>query len=256
MATRKPFVAWLKKTKVTAMTEHTTLAQSILRNAFGLALFAMVTAGIIALVQHNTQHRIVDNIAQAQARALYEITPQDTLDNDLLADKLDLTAPHLRARINLNALGKLPSGASAHFAKKDGVVHTIIFPVISPNGYTTDIRMLVGVKLDGTLAGVRVVEHKETPGLGDKIEIKKSNWIDGFSGKSLQQPEKERWKVQKDGGHFDQFTGATITPRAVVGAVYQTLAFFHKNHSLLLKEFAQQGQLSARRARHEHPTAQ
>ena len=227
------------------MTEQTTLSQSIVKNATGLALFAMVTAGIIALVQYNTKQQIADNIAQAQARALYEITPEHTLDNDLLADKLDLTSPALRSTMNINALGKLADGSSAHFAKKDGVVHTIIFPVISPNGYTTDIHMLVGVKLDGTLAGVRVVDHKETPGLGDKVEVKKSNWINDFAGKSLNNPGKDNWKVQKDGGHFDQFTGATITPRAVVGAVFQTLEFFNKNQHLLLKEFAQLGPLSS-----------
>ncbi len=164
------------------MTEQTTLSQSIVKNATGLALFAMVTAGIIALVQYNTKQQIADNIAQAQARALYEITPEHTLDNDLLADKLDLTSNALRSTMNINALGKLADGSSAHFAKKDGVVHTVIFPVISPNGYTTDIHMLVGVKLDGTLAGVRVVDHKETPGLGDKVEVKKSNWINDFAG--------------------------------------------------------------------------
>ncbi len=226
------------------MTDQTTLSQSIVKNALGLALFAMVTAGVIAVVQYNTKQQIIENIAQAQARALYEITPKNTLDNDLLRDKLDLTASHLRSTMNLNALGKLPSGASAHFAKKDGLVHTIIFPVISPNGYTTDIHMLVGIKLDGTLAGVRVVNHKETPGLGDKVEIKKSNWINDFAGKSLHNPNKDNWKVEKDGGQFDQFTGATITPRAVVGAVYQTLVFFDKNKQLLLKEFAQQTPLS------------
>jgi len=227
------------------MTEQTTLSQSIVKNAVGLALFAMVTAGIIALVQYNTKQQIADNIALAQARALYEITPEHTLDNDLLADKLDLTSNALRSTMNINALGKLPDGSSAYFAKKGGLVHTIIFPVISPNGYTTDIHMLVGVKLDGTLAGVRVVDHKETPGLGDKVEVKKSNWINDFAGKSLHNPSKDNWKVHKDGGHFDQFTGATITPRAVVGAVYQTLEFFSKNQHLLLKEFAQQGTLSS-----------
>ncbi len=222
------------------MTTSMTLSQSIFKNALGLALFAMVTAGIIAVVQFNTQQQITDNIAQAQARALYEITPKDSVDNDLLTDTLDLTSQKIRSLANINELGKLKEGTSAYFAKKDGQVHTIIFPVISPNGYTTNIHMLVGIKLDGTLAGVRVVDHKETPGLGDKIEIKKSSWIQEFTGKSLQQPTTDNWKVKKDGGQFDQFTGATITPRAVVGATFKALTFFAKNKELLLKEFASQ----------------
>ncbi len=222
------------------MTTSITLSQSIFKNALGLALFAMVTAGVIAVVQFNTQQQITDNIAQAQARALYEITPKDSVDNNLLTDKLDLTSQKIRSLANINELGKLKEGSSAHFAKKDGQVHTIIFPVISPNGYTTNIHMLVGIKLDGTLAGVRVVDHKETPGLGDKIDIKKSSWITEFTGKSLQQPTADNWKVKKDGGQFDQFTGATITPRAVVGATFKALTFFAKNKELLLNEFASQ----------------
>ena len=93
----------------------------------------------------------------------------------------------------------------------------------------------MGVKTDGTLSGVRIIDHKETPGLGDKVELKKSDWVLSFEGKSLSAPDIDQWKVQKDGGDFDQFTGATITPRAVVNAVKNTLLFHNENANTLLK---------------------
>lgn len=100
-------------------------------------------------------------------------------------------------------------------------------------GYNGDIRLLAGINADGTLRGVRVVSHKETPGLGDGIEIEKSDWIRDFVGKSLADPQSEKWSVSRDGGDFDQFTGATITPRAVVDAVRMALEFFEANREIL-----------------------
>ena len=97
--------------------------------------------------------------------------------------------------------------------------------MVSREGYSGPINLLVAVNVDGTLSGVRVVSHKETPGLGDKIETNKDDWILGFVGKSLSNPSEALWKVRKDGGEFDQFTGATITPRAVVNAVREVLKY-------------------------------
>ncbi len=213
-----------------------TLSQSIIKNATGLALFAFITAGIIGLVQLSTSERILDNIAQAQAKALYEIVPKDLIDNDLLATTIDLTTKENRQLMNVSLLGNLKQGSTAHLGIKENEVHSIIFPVISKDGYTTDIHMLVGIKLDGTVAGVRIVQHKETPGLGDKIETKKSNWVLSFNEKSLSSPTLDAWKVKKDGGEFDQFTGATITPRAVVGAVRKALEFFQAHKEILLQQ--------------------
>jgi len=213
-----------------------TLSQSIIKNATGLALFAFITAGIIGLVQLSTSERILDNIAQAQAKALYEIVPKDLIDNDLLATTIDLTTKENRQLMNVSLLGNLKQGSTAHLGIKENEVHSVIFPVISKDGYTTDIHMLVGIKLDGTVAGVRIVQHKETPGLGDKIETKKSNWVLSFNEKSLSSPTLDVWKVKKDGGEFDQFTGATITPRAVVGAVRKALEFFQAHKETLLQQ--------------------
>ena len=107
------------------------------------------------------------------------------------------------------------------------------FSAIAPDGYTGPITLLIAVRYDGDLAGVRVVTHRETPGLGDYIEIERTPWIRGFEGKSLDTPVAARWKVKKDGGDFDQVTGATITPRAVVKAVHQGLEFFATNRERL-----------------------
>jgi len=221
---------------VTEQTELT-LGQSIIKNAIGLAIFAMVTAGTIAVVQLNTKDTIEHNIAMAEAKALYEITPQSEVDNDLLNATLNLH--NHKQQLNTNLLGPISQKAQAHFAQQNGKVHTVILPVIAPDGYTQAIQLLVGIRIDGTVAGVRVVEHRETPGLGDKVELKKSNWVLSFNGKSLNVPVIEKWKVKKDGGEFDQFTGATITPRAIVSAVKQSLVFFEEYKTPLLELYKQ-----------------
>lgn len=207
------------------------LSQSIFKNALGLAVFAFITAGVIVITQQLTTEKITLNIAQAKAKALYEITPKKSVDNDLLNDTLLLNQNNLQSLSTTRLLGAIEKDAEIFFAKKDNVTHTLIFPVSAPDGYTTAIKMLVGIKVDGSISGVRVVDHKETPGLGDKIEMKKSQWISNFQGKSLINPETDEWKVKKDGGQFDQFTGATITPRAVVNAVKNALLFYRENQS-------------------------
>lgn len=220
-----------------------TLLQSITKNAIGLALFALVTAGVIAMVKLNTAAQIQDNIAQAQAKALYEIVPETSVENDLLNDVLPLNLPDIEKQLNIHLLGPIDSQANIHFARSNDKLHSLIFPVAAPDGYTTTIKLLVGIKLDGTVAGVRIVDHKETPGLGDKIELKKSDWVLSFNGKSLLSPDSEKWKVKKNGGEFDSFTGATITPRAVINAVKQTLVFYQDYQTSILelkKSFDQQ----------------
>lgn len=212
-----------------------TLGQSILKNAIGLALFAFITAGVIAIVQGTTKDTIELNIAKAKAKALYEIVPQSSVDNDVLTDSIALMSENAKKRMNVNLLGPLDEEATLHYAKKDGNVHTIILPAVAPDGYTTAIRLLVGIGLDGSVSGVRIVDHKETPGLGDKVELKKSNWVLSFNGRSLIDPDVDYWKVKKDGGDFDQFTGATITPRAVVDAVKRSLEFYQLYKSTILE---------------------
>lgn len=203
------------------------LGQSIKQNAIGLSLFAIVTAGIIAVTQTLTADRIQSNIDAAKSKALFEILPEDTHDNVLLDDTVIITDPTLIAD---------EGEGEAFIARKDGKAIAVILPSIAPNGYTGKIHSIVGVFADGSIAGVRVLQHKETPGLGDKVELKKSPWVLDYNGKSLDDPGTQGWQVKKDGGDFDQFTGATITPRAVVKSVHAALQYFNNNRDTLLAE--------------------
>ena len=188
-----------------------------------ISLFAVVCAAVIAITQVSTEEKIADNEREFRAKALYEIVPREQIDNQLLEDTFE---------IQLFELGH-QAPVTAYRARKDGVVKTVIIPVTAPDGYSGNIHMIVGINADASVAGVRVLAHKETPGLGDKVETKKSDWILSFNGKS--KVDGQYWGVQKDGGRFDQFTGATITPRAVVNAVGRALDYFNANRIALLE---------------------
>ena len=135
-------------------------------------------------------------------------------------------------RINM----RLIAPARAELFDRNGEPVAAIFNSIAPDGYSGRIHMLIGVYADGRIAGVRVVKHAETPGLGDGIEIRKSDWVTGFDGKSLDNPQDAGWRVKRDGGEFDQFTGATITPRAVVAAVQRTLLYYRQNADMIFRQ--------------------
>ncbi|ADZ92138.1 electron transport complex subunit RsxG [Marinomonas mediterranea] len=201
------------------------LIASIKRNAIGLGIFAVLTAGLIATTHQVTESTIQANIIQAQIDAFNEILPKSRYDNDLPNSAIELAADPL--------LGS-PDPIKAFVAKKDGEVTAIIFETVAPGGYNGNLDLLVSIDRNGVVTGSRVISHKETPGLGDKVDLKKSSWILSFAEKSLANPTLENWRVKKDGGQFDQFTGATITPRAVVRAVKNTLIYFDKNKAELL----------------------
>lgn len=209
--------------------------QSALRAAIGLGLFAILTAGLVALVQLNTKERIVEQETKARLSALYELVPESYRDNDLLADSYTFI------------MGDDSEPQSIFLARRSTAVSAIVLPWTAPDGYTAPIQLLVAIDIDGELIGVRVVSHKETPGLGDNIELTKSNWILGFNGRSIANTATEAWAVKKDGGEIDQLTGATITPRAIVAAVYQALQFFEANKTALLNQMPQ-AQLSLSKA--------
>jgi electron transport complex protein RnfG len=116
----------------------------------------------------------------------------------------------------------------------DGNARALVFATVAPDGYNAPIDLLVGVSTDGRVSGVRVIDHRETPGLGDGIDIEKSDWIRQFDGRSLGNPTREGWRVDKDDGEFDSLTGATVTPRAIVAAVHRTLLYFEAEHEALL----------------------
>lgn len=198
------------------------LGASISKNSLLLGVFALIAAGGLALTNEGTKERIQKAERAAQQKALFEIIPRAEHDNDLLAD----TIPVPEADWTLLGLKK---GGEIHLARRADELVAVIIPAVAPDGYSGEIRMIVGVKRDGSIAGVRVLTHNETPGLGDKVDLKKSDWILDFKDKSLEAPSLERWAVKKDGGDFDQFTGATITPRAMVNQVRRVLEFAKTN---------------------------
>ncbi len=198
-----------------------------------LMLFAIVGGGMVGVTYQSTAERIAENERQAMLRNLNQILPASRYDNDLIEDTLQLPADETLGR---------EDASLAYVAKMKGEVRAIIFNPIAPDGYSGAIKLLVGVNVNGTLAGVRVVSHKETPGLGDAIETQRSDWVLRFEGLSLTNPNPRGWAVKRDGGVFDQFTGATITPRAVVKAVHRTLIYFDRHKKHLLAQVKRQKQ--------------
>jgi len=197
--------------------------KNMLIGALILGLFSVVGTGLVALTYDSTAERIAENERQSLLRSLHQIIPPESHDNDIYRDVLLVSDPLLGT----------DQPVSVYRARKGEQPVAAVIASAAPDGYGGEIKLLVGIRYDGTLAGVRVVSHKETPGLGDAIEAERSDWILGFSGRSLGDPEEKRWKVKKDGGVFDQFTGATITPRAVVQAVYNTLLYYRKNREAM-----------------------
>lgn len=196
----------------------------VLISTIFLFLFAVIGSGLVSFTFDSTAERIADNQRKALLKSLNELVPSDRYDNDIFADTL---------YVNSSELLGTDDPVPVYRARKNGWPVAAVLAAVAPDGYSGAIRLLVAVNLDGTLAGVRVVQHRETPGLGDAIEAERSDWILGFKGKSLTNPVKKGWKVKRDGGTFDQFTGATITPRAVVKAVHKALLYFQLHaHSL------------------------
>lgn len=200
------------------------LLASIGAGAISLGIFAVLAAGAISLTYIAGGDAIAANKAAAKARALSAVIAPNLYDQSLLSAPIELVD---FAKLNLEPQ------AIAYAAVKAGTIQAIILPVIAKDGYNGDISLLVGIDQQGQIQGVRAIEHKETPGLGDKVERKKSAWVDSFIGRSLANTQADDWAVIKDGGVFDGFTGATITPRAVVNAVHQGLVYHQRQRSVL-----------------------
>jgi len=194
-----------------------------------LAVFAFISVFFVAITDRLTADKIAENQAAMLLKALNEIAPKGSYDNDLIASKVLLN----------KASSGFMSNTPVYLATKADQAATVIFEVTTNKGYSGAITLLVGISASQkTVTGVRVVKHKETPGLGDKMEIpktphNKTPWVLDFNGKSLNNPELSRWNVKKDNGDFDQFTGATITPRAIVNAVKSTLIYAQDNMDAL-----------------------
>ncbi|HHF5122176.1 TPA: electron transport complex subunit RsxG [Haemophilus influenzae] len=180
-------------------------------------LCTIISAGIFFL----TKDKIDAVIAAQQRELLLQVIPQDYFNNNLLESAV------IPQDKNLLGIQKI------YFAKKDGNVSAYAYETTAPDGYSGDIRLLVGLDPKGEVLGVRVIEHHETPGLGDKIERRISNWILGFTNQSINEYNLSEWAVKKDGGKFDQFSGATITPRAVVNQTKRSALIMLNNRALL-----------------------
>ncbi len=187
-----------------------------------LAGFAFLAALLLGVADLSTRGVIAQRQQEDLQASLEQVVPADVHDNDLLTDTRAVADTQ-------TSLGQPVT--TVYLAKKQGQVSAICFKFVAPDGYAGPISLVMGVSRDGEILGVRVVAHIETPGLGDKIEITKSPWVLSFNGKSLDNLTVEQWAVKKDGGAFDQFSGATITPRKVVQAIKRGLDFFQAHRS-------------------------
>lgn len=185
-----------------------------------LAIFSIAGTAFVAKTFDLTEERIKQNHRAVLLNGLHVLIPPEKHDNDLFTDVIEVT--------NKDLLGS-KKAVKIYRARKNGVPVAAIINTVAPDGYNGRIDLLVAVNIDNSIAGVRVVKHKETPGLGDAIDPRHSNWAEGFNHRSLTNPDKKGWAVKRDGGIFDQFTGATISPRAVVKATYKTLLYFKKH---------------------------
>lgn len=200
------------------------LSRSMLRAAGILAGFAVFGALLVAVTWDATEERIAENERAYLLRTLADVLPAGAYDNAVHEDYITVTDAEL--------LGTAAPVTVYRARMRNRPVAVVVTPV-APGGYSGPIRLLVGILADGRISGVRVVSHRETPGLGDKIEVERDDWILDFDGRSLGQPPRERWAVRRDDGVFDQFTGATITARAVVSAVRDALIYFEAHRDLL-----------------------
>lgn len=193
--------------------------KNALRTAATLIAFTALGTGLLAYTFDHTKDNIARNEAQAKRDLIEQALPKQLYDNDIVRDVVQLAAtPELGSA----------NPVTAYRARLRGAPAALVLEAIAPDGYSGKIKLLIAVKSNGTLAGVRVVSHNETPGLGDYIDSAKSAWIKQFDHASLG-PSDAAWQVKKDGGRFDSMSGATITPRAVVKAVHKALRYYEQH---------------------------
>ena len=196
------------------------------QNGLRLTLFAALTTAMIAVTHQLTDERISVAAQASRYASLRQLLPAGSYDNDVTASCIRLDTDPL--------LG--PGQHQLFVARKANELTALLLEVTAADGYSGNIELLLAVRPNGQILGVEVLAHRETPGLGDKVESRRSNWLASFTGKALDSTRPAAFAVKKDGGDFDQFSGATITPRAVVGAVAKALAYLER----------EQGELTAR----------
>lgn len=197
---------------------------TIIKHGFILAAFALFTTAVIALTFQVTRDKIEEQVMAKKLASLNDVIPKSMHDNTLYADCIEIT-------------DKTMEGIQQVYrSSKGGQINGFAIETTAKNGYSGDIDILLGVTLDLKVTGVRVLRHKETPGLGDKIELSVSDWILAFNNQTYSKTNQNLWRVKKDGGQYDQFTGATITPRAVVNTLADTLNWMDNNMQQLLTQ--------------------
>ena len=201
-----------------------TMAKASIHTALNLLFFALIGTALLAITYQLTHEPIARSEEVEKLKLVTQIAPSSTYDNDIIKDTAELAPDKLLGNdeTTIAYLGRLKDQPSI-----------AVMQVIAPDGYSGKISLIIAIHSDGKIGGVRVISHKETPGLGDYIEIAKNKWITGFNDTSLDNSKDSDWQVKKDGGQFDYMAGATITPRAVVKAVHKALQYFAANRDKL-----------------------
>lgn len=193
---------------------------SVIKSGATLSIIAAVCTALVAMTYQLTHERITINEQAWLEQSLQPALSGLFFDSGVSESLLTIPAPH-----------ELPGS-------QDAIVYRVysgetpvaaLFVVSARDGYAGAIRLLVGVDISGAVTGVHVLAHRETPGLGDRVETGKSDWVSQFEKRSLQNPVADRWKIKRDGGDFDQLSGASVTPRAIVKSVKETLQYFDAN---------------------------
>ncbi len=200
------------------------MAKASVYTALNLLFFAVIGTALLALTYQLTHDPIARSEEAEKLKLITQIAPASIYDNDIMKDTVQLAADKL--------LGN-DDATIAYLGRLKGQPSIAVLQAIAPDGYSGKIRLIIAIHINGGIGGVRVISHKETPGLGDYIEIARNNWITGFNDTSLRNLKDSDWKVTKDGGQFDYMAGATITPRAVVKAVHKALQYVKANRGKL-----------------------
>lgn len=208
-----------------------TIAKASFITALNLLVFALIGTALLAITYQLTHEPIARSEELEKLKLVTQIAPAATYDNDIIKDSAPLPADELLGNDDTSI---------AYLGRLKGEPSIAVLQVIAPDGYSGRISLIMSIRYDGSgdgkVGGVRVISHKETPGLGDYIEIAKNKWITIFDGKSLDDPKDDGWKVKKDGGQFDYMAGATITPRAVVKAVHKALQYFAQHRDEMFRQ--------------------
>jgi electron transport complex protein RnfG len=202
------------------------IIRSTMQTAVNLLFFAIIGTVVLASTFYMTHDLIVKSEEAEKLKLIKQIVPVELFDNDIIQDT---------QAIHPDPLLGTEDDTVAYRARIKGEPSAVVLEAIAPDGYSGKINLILAIRASGEVAGVRVVSHKETPGLGDYIELPRSPWIKDFDDKSHATYKETDWKVKKDGGKFDYMAGATITPRAVVKAVHKALLYFEANRAKLFE---------------------